>query len=554
LEALERLAALRGRGNPRALAVMASGLGKTYVAALDAAQFERENASPIRVLYLSHQHIILEQARETFRRVFGKARSYGMFVGGKHELDADFVFGTFQSVGPALDQVRKGAFNYVVVDEAHHSAAATREEVIRRLNPAFLLGLTATDFRADGKDIHAYYDDVVAVSIPLERALIAGLLTPIDYRVFCDTIDPDDLGEALQQPVRSGRNLFEAVPDDKVVHRIYKAMERAPIDPRVIVFCASVRQMDHFHKLMPGSRTVSGRDERAEQLATVEDFREGKFKVLLSRDVLNEGIDVPHATTIVFLRNTESPVVFLQQLGRGLRRIEGKAQVEVLDFVNNLDRIEFVYSLFSRIRTTLAREDADGFPSIEAGGISLELDETSRDVVKALIAKKASSGLLADFHGLSGALDFEVNPQTLRHIVDRGRLIPDFVLPNGGKHVPMYFKKGTVERFMRQVVSPRFAEGFLSLKEFAQVIDVKPRVVRDRQRLGALPASWVYRPKPGKVDLYFTPDDAAAFKSNRRRESLRAEARQLAGDQEDLREKAAIAELMSELAPAEPPL
>lgn len=550
--ALERLADVRQRGDVRALAVMASGLGKTYLAALDAAQFEKQRDRPIRVLYLSHQHIILEQGREAFRRVFGPARSFGLFVGGQHDMDVDFVFGTFQSIEPILESIDPATFEYVVIDEAHHSAAPTRDRVVQYLTPEFMLGLTATDFRGDGKDIYSYYDDVVAASLPLERALVDGLLTPISYRVFTDPIDAEVLRDVFRDPEQRPKDLFTPAPDASIVGRIHEAMAMTDTEARVLIFCASLRQMDHFQRLIPKSRTISSRDSRTDQLSTVEEFREGKFQVLLSRDVLNEGIDVPHATTIVFLRNTESPVVFLQQLGRGLRRIEGKRRVDVLDFVANLDRIEFVYSLFSRLRTEIVRREAvdghDQWPE----SISIELDETSRDVVKELIAKKAAIGGLADLYGLSGALDFEVSTTTLRHIVQTGRLIPDFVVPNG-EPGPMYFKLGTVHRFMRQVGSPRFTEGLIPLREFAQLVGERPKTIRDRQQKGFIPASWVHRPAPGHVDLFFTPRDVDGVIRTKGRESLRAEARGLSANEDDRREKEYITALMEELAPAEPP-
>lgn len=185
--ALQNLSSLRRRGEMRALVVMASGLGKTYVSALDAHSFQSHFEKPVRVLYLSHQGIILEQAMKSFKNVFGNNRSYGRFDGEVHQQDSDLVFATFQSVHRALNLFEPFSFEYVIIDEAHHTAAPTRDEVVAYFSPRFMLGLTATPMRGDGKDIYTYYNDIIAVSLPLERAIAENLLTQIDYRVLSDS-------------------------------------------------------------------------------------------------------------------------------------------------------------------------------------------------------------------------------------------------------------------------------------------------------------------------------------------------------------------------------
>jgi hypothetical protein len=223
--------------------------------------------------------------------------------------------------------------------------------------------------------------------------------------------------------------------------------------------------------------------------------------------VLNEGIDIPHATSLVFLRNTESEVVFLQQLGRGLRRIDGKDRVDVFDFVNTLPRIESVYRFFSRLESAhAARRPRDGVRTTTES--SLTLDVAARDVVSAMIRRKRMSGSVADLASIGEALSPTVSGATLQRIVESGRLVPDYVAPSSGPHKVTYFEKGTVARFMRQVQSPHYMTGLIRETELARQIGRPVAWVRNAQRQGHLPAAWLHRKSNGSLEFYFEPDDA----------------------------------------------
>jgi Helicase conserved C-terminal domain len=369
-----------------------------------------------------------------------------------------------------------------------------------------------------------------------------GLLTPIDFRGFSDPIDRDALVDAIEARSRS-RRVFQPQDDERTVQAMLQALDsELNGERRTLVFCASLAQMDRYQQLIPGSRTVSGRESRDEQVATVEAFNEGEFDVLLSRDVLNEGIDVPHANALIFLRNTESPVVFLQQLGRGMRRIEGKDRVLVLDFINNLERVEFVYSFFSRIRAAAAR---NGFSRAPIPPARFEFDQTARDIVRALIQKKLESGILVDLHGMSGALEFEVSAATLRHMARSGRLTPDYVEPRPGRPDAFYFTQASVRKFMRQVHAHRIPEGLLSLHEFAGLVGQNETAIRKLQRVGDLPASWIER-RGQRLELYFSEADVIRHRTP---PSLAEEAVVLADDADDRAEKEEILSLLDDLAP-----
>lgn len=508
-EVLQKLDSIRRQGEARALVVMASGLGKTYVSALDAHSFQSQFEKPIRVLYLSHQGIILEQAMKSFRNVFGNNRSYGRFDGEVHQQDADLVFATFQSVHRVLNLFDPFSFEYIIIDEAHHTAAPTRDEVVAHLKPRFMLGLTATPMRGDGKDIYTYYNDVVAVSLPLERAIAESLLSQIDYRVLSDRVDPTALPQVLKFLGRARKELvFDPRSDRDIVEIIEQEANNLSESPKVIVFCASLIQMDHFAELFHECRTISGRDNRKTQIATIEAFSAGEFPVLLARDVLNEGIDVPDANLLAFLRNTESPVVFLQQLGRGLRKAPNKDKVLVLDFVSNIDRFDFVYSFFSRLRVEQSIRRQQKRKEVTDEPLStLNLDQTARDIISALIGKKEESGFIVEVSGLAGSFDYKVDVATIRHLVETGRLIPDFSHNDDrGRHRD-YLEKSSVLRFLRQVQSARYLEGLIPEREFARRIGKTVKWIHQQEKNGHLQPSWLHRRPNGQIEFYFTEDD-----------------------------------------------
>jgi superfamily II DNA or RNA helicase len=493
-DALDELRKLRARGVGRALAVLASGLGKTFVSAFDAKQFSDATTARTRILYLTHQHVILEQARQTFRQVFGRSVSYGRFDGDVHEPDADLVFGLFQSMHKHLDEFDPRDFDYVIVDEAHHSAAPTRDAVISYFNPRFTLGLTATPLRGDGKDILTYYNDVVAINLPLERALVDGLLTPINYEVISDSVDQEKLLNLLRSartpPQIEFETLFKPRVDQEIVRTIRERAESIGGTHKTIVFCSRIEEMNRFARLIHDSRTICGENSREDQISIVRAFSKGEFGTLLAVDVLNEGVDIPEVNMLVFLRNTESSVVFLQQLGRGLRKVHRKKHVWVLDFVNNVERFTFVYSFFTRLRAEEAVRRSQGRFS-EENASNLELDSTARDVIDILLQKREESGYLVSLQTLAQALDNAVHPRTLLQIVRRGRLVPDMMF--GDPAPKYYFEKPTYERFVRQIHASRHAEGLIPETDFARALGRTRSWLRAKERQGDLNPSWIHR-------------------------------------------------------------
>lgn len=498
-EALRNLRKLRSEGEARAIAVLAPGLGKTFLAAFDAVAFEQEAGRRSRVLYLAHRGTILDQAERTFRAVMGADRSYSQHVGEHRRLDADVVFASFQSLGPR--SVAGSQFDYVVVDEAHHTPAPTYDAIIRSLRAGFRLGLTATPFRGDGQDVLEAYGDNVAISMPLERALALGKATPIDYRVYMDGVDPD----ALRSVLRGGaarRQSMTARSDREVADAVLREAQVIDGCHRILVFCADLEQMRRYALLFDNAATVCGEDTRTRQLSVVDGFRQGDVEVLLSRDVLNEGVDVPDASTIVFLRNTESPVVFLQQLGRGLRVTPGKQRVVVLDFVANLERLEFLYSFHSRL---LADQRAPASGKTESVPQSLfRLDAVARDLVRELVRRKMVAEQLVNVSGVVASFEHRVSSATVRRLVAEGRLAPDVMVP--GTDEPL-FDTATVRQLHRLARSRRLPEGLITDRNLARALSQPVGWVRRMEKYGFLPAAWVHVRPAGTVDLYYDASD-----------------------------------------------
>lgn len=371
-DCLRILQKVRQKAIRRALAVMASGLGKTVTMAFDALSF-RKQFPKARVLYLCHQNQISYQTRGTFEAINGSGCTYGFYNGvEKAAHSVDFLFASFQTMRKHIKDFRPDEFDYVVVDESHHVYGDTFIDVVTYWNPKFLLGMTATPDRSDGQDIRQVFGKEV-FCLPLEEALAQNLLTPVDYRMITDEIQ-------LERKIKSGnrrlslnklnRSIFIPKRDEEIVRIIQKHAKDLE-QPKIILFCQSVPYCERLTKLIPGAMAIHSGIPLNERIVRTELFRQGLINILLTVDCFNEGIDIPEANLIVFLRMTTSLRVFFQQLGRGLRLSEGKDRVIVLDFVGNCKRIKTVYELWQKIkqlrehpitRRVLARQARIGGP------------------------------------------------------------------------------------------------------------------------------------------------------------------------------------------------
>lgn len=354
VECLEAIDAAIQSGEKRALVVMASGLGKTYTSAFAVEKFFADRPF-VRVLVLCHSEKILTQTKDKFKDYFGEEFSYGMYVNyDKATRLTNFLFATFQTMKDNRKNFQKDEFAYIIVDEAHHSHACTYFPTIRYFQPEFLLGLTATPDRLDGQKIEEIYGKPV-YELDFVEATNRGLITECDYRLVLDDLSQEKVDEYLQSNEKVSinqlnRTLFMPKRDEEII-RLIREYSADVEDPKMMIFCKTIAHARKIAKLMQGEdvNLVHNGQSDSMNARALQAFRDGEVRTIISVQMLNEGIDVPDANIIVFLRNTVSPAVFYQQLGRGTRLALGKKNVRVLDFVGNCDRIQMVLKLKQEI-------------------------------------------------------------------------------------------------------------------------------------------------------------------------------------------------------------
>ncbi len=334
-----------------ALVVKAGGLGKTITSALYV-RHRFETYHEKRCLFLSHLTENLEQAETDYIKVLPNA-TYGYFTGDKkvsHQVN--ILLASFQTMRENLDMFHPEEFDIIVVDESHHSKAPTHENVVTYFMPHFILAVTATSDRMDGRDIRELYGEPV-YSLPFVDALCRNLLCPVDYRVMSD-----EIGSLKKLQTQRGRlsinhlnrTVFVPKRDEEIVKIIQSNIDEIE-NPCVMIYVSSTDHAELLAEMLPGSIPIHSKIPKAERKTRLELFRQGIFKILISVDMFNESLDVPQINMVVFLRATDSLTVFYQQLMRGCRLYEGKKVVRVLDFVANCDRIMQVYELWSKVKT-----------------------------------------------------------------------------------------------------------------------------------------------------------------------------------------------------------
>jgi len=336
----------------RALMVMATGLGKTIVSAFIA---KDEIALGHRGLFLCHENDILDQALEEYRLVLGDEVVLRTFYGDTKDWqadNADMLFASFQSFSEWHQAFDRSHFDFIIVDESHHGQAPTFKEVIDYFKPKKLLGMTATPNRGDEKDIRDIFGEEV-VNYSLEEAIANGWLTNVEYRILHDGINSRKLKAIMHDVLEDGErisvkqlneSIFVKMRDEEIAKIILSYNSR-----KTIIFCENIDHVENFAKHLPDSAVFHSKLTDVHNRKILQSFKEGKKRFILSVNKFNEGIDVPEAEMIVFLRSTDSETIFRQQLGRGLRKADGKQKVIVLDFVANVDRLAFLREMADKI-------------------------------------------------------------------------------------------------------------------------------------------------------------------------------------------------------------
>ncbi len=387
---LELIELSRSRGYHRNLLVAATGTGKTVMAALDYAGLRR-SLDRSRLLFVAHREEILDQSLATFRHALRDPSFGEKWVRGIRPIRFDHVFASIQSLHASdLNAVAPEHFDVAIVDEFHHAAAASYERVLDHLSPVELLGLTATPERSDGLPILHWFDDRIAAELRLWDAIDQQLLSPFVYFGVHDGLD------LRQIPWRRGRGYeLEALStlytsSDAWARLVVKQIDQhaEPSSMRALGFCVTIAHArfmaEHFNRHGIKAVAIWGDSPRGEREAALRDLAEGRVRVVFSVDLFNEGVDLPAVNTVLMLRPTESPTLFLQQLGRGLRKSKNKPFCTVLDFVGT-HRREFRFdqryrALLGGSRRDLERAVRLEFPFLPAG-CYMELDHKASEIV-----------------------------------------------------------------------------------------------------------------------------------------------------------------------------
>lgn len=391
-EVLTALDRSRKDRNKAGLVVMATGLGKTWLAAFDSEGFEK-------VLFVAHREEILEQAQETFRKIRPGA-SFGRYGGGEYNKSAHVLFASIQTLGRKnhLSNFHPNHFDYIVVDEFHHAAASTYRRLIDYFDPNFLLGLTATPERTDGGDLLGLCGENLVYRCDLFAGINQELLSPFHYFGVPDDTDFANI------PWRSGRfdpeKLEFEVATEKRARNVFEQWEKRG-QTKTLAFCVSKRHADFMTEffLSRGAKAVAVHSgpSSAPRTQSLDRLENGELEIVFAVDMFNEGVDVPAIDTVMMLRPTESKILWLQQLGRGLRKSDGKAHLNVIDYIGNHRTFLQVPMLLLPGAGTQVGEVSRALEALEKGelelplGCSIEYELEALNILKQLARPTATA-------------------------------------------------------------------------------------------------------------------------------------------------------------------
>jgi len=384
-KALRELRRYRDTGVKKALIISATGSGKTYLAAFDARNFGAK-----RLLYIVHRESILKDAKDSFVKVFGAERTYGFFTGSESSQEADFIFATSNMLARHIEEFDKNEFDYIIYDEVHHVVADTGKKIFEYFEPEFILGLTATPERMDNKNVFELFDQNVPFELRLRDAINNDLVVPFHYYGIRDQlVDYSSKDKMVIAKAIAEQNNIEFIKDQIEKHR--KPGEKL----KCIAFCTNIQSC----KLMAeelyeeGYHTISltGVNDTGVRIKAFKDLQDDNnlLEIICTVDILNEGVDIPQVNMVLFLRPTESQTIFIQQLGRGLRKYPGKDHVTVLDFIgNNYDRAVQIAMALGTLGKTTYMEKAylkemirTDFNSLELPDLKIVIDDLSKEEI-----------------------------------------------------------------------------------------------------------------------------------------------------------------------------
>lgn len=384
------------RGNFKNLIVAATGTGKTVISAFDYQEFTRTH-SRARILFTAHREEILRQSLNTYRSVLQDANFGTLWAGSNRPQEANEYEHLFVSISMFNSRFEEffalldsDFYDYIVIDEAHHSQADSYRKLFDHFQPQLLVGLTATPERMDGKDLRPDFGNRISAEIRLPQALQAGLLTPFQYLCISDNTDLSDDSLWSGQKYNIER-LADKLCAKTRARLIVDALHKYLADEytcQALCFCVNKRHADFMAEQLRlygfNAQSLTSDTPADERKQLAKDLREGTLHYLCVVDIFNEGVDIPEVDTVLFLRPTESLTIFLQQLGRGLRLSAGKTELTVLDFVAQANR---KYDFASRFRALTLQPEKNIQKQIKEGftflplGCSIVMEKKARQYI-----------------------------------------------------------------------------------------------------------------------------------------------------------------------------
>ena len=444
---------MREESKSIALLYHATGTGKTVTAVSDAKSVGK------RTLFLAHRHELVDQAINAFRKIWPDV-TVGRYEGSIREKDAYVVCGTVQSVAGNLEDFQPDDFGYMVIDECHHGTAETYRKVMSYFHPSFTLGLTATPERADGEDLLSVFQNV-AHKLDLRSAVEQGTLVPVrciriktnidmrDVRISGFKYNAQDLESAIRVPERN-----------QLIADTWKEYVQ---DKPTVVFCASVSHAEEiagrFREAGIEARCVSGSTNARERKEILENYESGNIPVLCACDLLNEGWDSPHTQVLFMARPTMSRTIYLQQLGRGMRKSPGKEFLMVFDFVDNANLFNMPYSLHRILGVNnyvpggmvagpkhAMHIDQDMFRQGQKPDalIDFPVHMTGYENVDLFNWQDKAKGMVSQIGFVQMV---NVAEETIEKYIRAGKIIPDMEVPVGEHRSFRFFEKDTVKKY-----------------------------------------------------------------------------------------------------------
>lgn len=442
-EALKNLQKLRLLRETKGLIISATGTGKTYLAALDV-----KNYNPKRFLFVAHREQILKKSLDSFHKVLGgdKKTNYGILSGNAKNTDAKYLFATVQTLSKAenLNQFKRDEFDYILIDEAHHVGSKIYGKLLDYFTPDFLLGMTATPERSDDKNIYELFDYNVPYEIRLQEALEEEMLVPFHY---IGVSDYTYNGEVIDD----NTNLKYLISEERVKY-VVEQSKYYGYDGDVLhglVFVSRKEEADEIAKLLTKngypSQMLSGEDSQEQREQAIEKLKNGELTYLVTVDIFNEGIDIPFINQVIMMRKTESVIVFVQQLGRGLRKAQGKEYLTVIDFIGNYKNN---YLIPVALTGDQSRTREGIREHVETGQI-----EGLSTINFELVAKKR---ILKQLRGKKNLFTLEIKKdyQELKRRLNKTPLIADFIKNNmvaSQAILSILNKKGNYNDFLLKV-------------------------------------------------------------------------------------------------------